>query len=400
MGDHGIAIDNEFSTDINLRNVYFQAAVLVNVDDGKIVTIAGRAGQWLRMPAWSFTMANSGGHLMVRHRNVTAGPDVLFASYPPAGEVAIASSPPSESLLWLHSWGNAATLPSWDGPAVIDLVLDLGATPEWVNATDNDGAKLQQAIDAAATRGHHWYGRPVFVPHGTFLLRNTVTLRNGTVLIGGGKHVATLSFPESASEWPQQAAPMLATVGCHGCAVFVSDIALFGIPRCRLADFQAATLLVRDFKTELNSSRGSAGFLKKAFPFVSFSGGAAGGKAYGLSLDHLDVDDDTPPEAGYSLLAVNGTAVDGAPGAGLHLYQTSVEHLAARQQLLIAGSSAVHFHSLKYESSDLTYVSHPAYRTGTLMRMEASRNVTVFGGSGNYGMLNTSMGGPGIFTVR
>jgi hypothetical protein len=122
---------------------------------------------------------------------------------------------------------------------------------------------------------------------------------------------------------------------------------------------------------------------------------------------------------------------------GLHLYQASVEHLANAQQVMICEEDAVyspyydvlaipycahptllystllysttplnpagtlqvmirnaadiHFHALKYESaggSPTPGKDVPA--SGGLVRVIHSRNVSIFGGSGNYGIMNAS----------
>lgn len=390
FGDGAVAVENELATDMHFRNVYIRAGTAVNAT---LALLDGAAAGWVRLPAWSFTSAASQGHIMADHRNISS--TGLFVSYPTISSAAQGSSAPPSDLVGRHSWG-ALSLPSWDSEPVVDAVADAGATPEWVNATDDDGAKLQKAIDAAATPGHPWHGRPVFVPHGTFLLRDTLVLRNTTRLIGGGKHVATLSMPPDVRMWPSPAAPMLSTDACAGCQVVLSDVALYGLPASRLADFQAGSMLVRSLKTEVNGSlANNTVFPLKQHPFVSFSGALVGGKAYGLSLDHLEAGGNGgQPGAGFSLLVVNGSAA-----AGLHLYQTSIEHLAAQQQMLVTGASNVHVHSLKYESTYLGGSGHRA-KTGPMLRVDTSHNVTVFGGSGNYGMFNLSLGGPGIVEVH
>lgn len=61
---------------------------------------------------------------------------------------------------------------------------------------------------------------PVFVPHGTFHVWNTVTVPGGVALIGGGRHVATIA--SLSSQWPvDRLAPVLVI---NGSGTVVSDL--------------------------------------------------------------------------------------------------------------------------------------------------------------------------------
>ena len=94
-------------------------------------------------------------------------------------------------------------------------------------------------------------------------------------------------------------------------------------------------------------------------------------------------------------------AVSGASGAagGLHFYQISIEHLVTDYQLKIqAGSSNVRLHSFKFESAG--FLAHPSWGPpgGGLLSCVSSRNVSVFGGSGNYGIMNATLS-PDIISI-
>ncbi len=58
----------------------------------------------------------------------------------------------SDSLLY-------SALPSWESEK-LDVVADYGATPQWVNAGDDDGAKIQAAIDASCDPKSKGFGLP------------------------------------------------------------------------------------------------------------------------------------------------------------------------------------------------------------------------------------------------
>ena len=96
---------------------------------------------------------------------------------------------------------------------VIDVVRDYNCTPDWVNATDDDRPCMQRALDAAAAAtSARWknQGRSsgsrstgmssVFVPRGTFHVRDTLKVPAGVSFIGSGKHVATIT--SDAQHWP------------------------------------------------------------------------------------------------------------------------------------------------------------------------------------------------------
>ena len=56
--------------------------------------------------------------------------------------------PADEKLLTMHSWSaDVAQSLIWS-PAgtMIDAVKDCGATPNWVNATDDDGAAIERCL--------------------------------------------------------------------------------------------------------------------------------------------------------------------------------------------------------------------------------------------------------------
>ena len=59
----------------------------------------------------------------------------------------VSEAPPASQLLTQHSWSFAA-LPTWESERVLDVSAVYGATPQWVNATDDDGARIQRVRNA------------------------------------------------------------------------------------------------------------------------------------------------------------------------------------------------------------------------------------------------------------
>ena len=61
---------------------------------------------------------------------------------------------PTGSVPLMHSWDFSGLPSAAAGESgLLDVVRDYGATPSFVNATDDDGARIQRAIDDACDRG-------------------------------------------------------------------------------------------------------------------------------------------------------------------------------------------------------------------------------------------------------
>ena len=79
-------------------------------------------------------------------------------------------------------------------------------------------------------------------------------------------------------------------------------------------------------------------------------------------------------------------------GGSIHLYQASTEHLVNFYQSLVVNSTCgVHFHSWKYESSLNEKTSIPPAGSGSVVKIERSDDISIFGASGNYLLFNTSI---------
>ena len=93
------------------------------------------------------------GHLQGTQGTVVASGKTVgeshAASYLGAPLKAVAEAPPASQLLTQHSWSFAA-LPTWESDRVLDVSAVYGATPQWVNATDDDGARIQRVRNARA----------------------------------------------------------------------------------------------------------------------------------------------------------------------------------------------------------------------------------------------------------
>ena len=320
----------------------------------------------------------------------------------------------------------------------MDVMIAYGATPSWVNQTDDDGAKIQQAIDDScdATKVKT-FGRPVFVPHGEFGLVRPLDLRGGCAqLIGAGTHSTALSALNAGKTggtrcWPEidQVGAMLisrpratesetATTTSASALTLVADFFLFGPTQCPLVDLQAGKLLLRDVGVHVGP-KVTPPLLEAAVqetatldlpapaptpppPAATDTGigqapyfalrHAVSGRFYGLPLDIIfgGKGPTWPPGAPlHVLLLVEGCKKG---GGSIHLYQASTEHLVNFYQSLVVNSTCgVHFHSWKYESSLNEKSSIPPAGSGSVVKIEQSDDISIFGASGNYRLFNTSI---------
>ena len=392
-----VAIDNTLGkgADISLRSVWFAAAVAVSAP-GATINGLGSAS-WGRVDHWSYSQSAS--LLNIAGTDLT-GKSGIAAQYPENGIKLSPSGPPPPELDSLHSWmwTGAAVPPMWlpSSDYVVDVARDFGATPAWVNATDDDGLAIQAALSSACPK------HAVFIPHGVFHVGSTVWVPPGCSVFGAGKHVATVSTLAGAFS-PDPAHPVvsLQAGGTAATPTFVSDLVIQEqvVGNERKIDPAAAPLrtllevrgqvVVRDIRTcrdyvSPGLSRSIAHTLSMVFApasTVSIVGAAAGGRFFGLSLDHVAV----PGAPGGSLVAVNNT------GLPVHLYQCSAEHLVTRAMVVIFRSANVHLHAFKFESAGGENTPGSSDGSGGLLAAHGSHNVSVFGGSGNYGIMDPSL---------
>jgi hypothetical protein len=204
--------------------------------------------------------------------------------------------------------------------------------------------------------------------------------------------------------------------------IAVSDLQIIVTQRASALHVTGMRVLVRDFRTTTCSAKpnvnhptcakndtststdtfttgtATGGEPSSEVSAVLFTGSASG-RFFGLSLDHFGALFFGP---GDSLVTVNATYAAKAAGAGvgggIHLYQLSAEHLPTDYQVQVWRSSAgTHLHAFKFESAGT--LAHPTWEPngGGLLACHASSNVTVFGGSGNYGVMNTTLASNIIF---
>jgi len=275
----------------------------------------------------------------------------------------------------LHGWKRA--VPAFDAKRLVDVVIDYGATPDWVDASDDDGPAIQRALTDVADPQSRHFGAVVFVPHGTFHVRAPLRLHNGPALIGSSMPGSII---HAAVPNERLAGPILSIEGWKSGAI-VSDLGLYTWIRYGYLDVTAPGVLVRDLLTEMDATVPKYTRWQPSFKVgspVSFSGRASG-DFYGLSLDHIAADRNSDPAKLLPLVLIDGTK------SPLHFYQLSVEHmLGPHAQFLIKQSADVHVHACKYETGVAANGKYKGVYSGSFASIRDSHNISVFGGSGNY----------------
>ena len=397
--------------DVALKDLWVQTPAAVELA-GRGALLRSTAGATKKIPRWWFGAASPHGAAASASIAYLNGANVSAQALNGFPALDLRAAPPvaapgDTAVSTRHSWTReAAQALAWSGAspgAMLDAVRDCGATPSWVNSTDDDGAAISRCLQLPQSRRG---GVAVFVPRGEFLLWAPLVLRPGQKLVGAGKHCATLMMRPGPSF---DAAPLVqvegASAGWEGAAntSVLSDLVLATAQRGTILAVDAADALVRDVRTTPCTTHASAGSPTCAQPpppaggagasgrargvpaaaaGVRFTGGASG-RFYGLCLDHFAA----YLVAGDALLAASGAMA----GGGVHLYQLSAEHLATDYQVKVRDASGVHLHAFKFESAG--FLAHPTWGPpgGGLFSCHSSTNVSIFGGSGNCGIMNASL---------
>jgi len=411
----GVCIINQ-GTDMSLKTVYFSGATAVTAPVRTIPGLPGR-GTWGVIDRWSYTGAGS----VLTIKGVAVASKGEPTSFPEHTTLSLEAAGPPSWLVAMHSWSWTEEQPGWGaGDAVVDIVRDFGATPAWVNSTDDDAPRIQAALDQACPAG-----RTVFVPHGTFHVHSTIFLHAGCALVGAGKHVATISTFQAV--FPADPATPIISVRGSGDddqeeeeeeeeeeEAFVSDLVVqeeiagieakldpATVPLRTLLEVKAG-LLLRDVRTHrlyvpsvgdvaavVAAPQQAGAAVYQPASSVTVVGAAGAGRFYGLSLDHVAVSG----AVGGALFTANGTK------RPVHVYQLSSEHLCTPQAMVVMFRSAnVALHAFKFESvASHAYDPNKKWEgqsagSGGLMAAHSSYNISVFGGSGNFGIENATLG--------
>ena len=414
----GGAVVESGGCDVALRNVFFAPGPANGTlfAAPRFGVVVPRGGPTPEDPEWAYVsrlaFTASGGSVYDAGVNASSCNAVTAYVAPPG--VQRVGAPP-QGLAASHSWEPGA-VPSWAGGHGAGLVdaTAYGATPAWVNATDDDGAAIQAALDASCDAGSPAFGQPVFLPHGEFGLYRPLQLRGCASVVGAGSHSSWLGTLPAAPAAPAAcwdaapAAPLAAMVVSTGAGAagapppLLSDFGLVARPLCPFLDLRVgANALLRDVCVAATVPPPSSGVppstspVPPTEPLVALSGSASG-RVFGLSLDLVFGGNDgasPPPGPRHVLLLVNGTGGGGGGGGGpLHFYQLSTEHKPVPKAVLVAGAANVHVHAWKSESTLYEPHTGGAGDTQSLVWVAGTTNFSVFGHSGNFREPNTTVG--------
>ncbi len=272
----GTAIETQ-GGDVVLKNVFVSGAKTIamcaKTELSLLAGSVGGADGAVRVA--SYVLTGSRGQVLDRGKMPTYSAEGAAAWLPEPLEHKVIVPWPRGSLPLLHSW-NYSSLPSWDDSEVLNVVTRYGATPQWMDAGDDDGEKIQKAIDDSCDPTSLMFGRTVFVPHGEYGIARPLDLRGGcAALIGAGTHstsLATLPRPSGAC-WPSGISGAMLTSsrptrnGNNGGSTFsirsqrvhttakpltlVSDFNLAVAQYCPFLDLREGRLLLRDVGTSV-----------------------------------------------------------------------------------------------------------------------------------------------------
>lgn len=266
---------------------------------------------------------------------------------------------PIEAIVARHLW--APSFPSFeDGDAV--SVKSFGARGD-------DSVDDTEAFRAAIAKHPK-----VFVPKGTYLLRETLVLGSDTHLFGVAKH---LSILEASPDWKSGPGNPLITTDDKATAKTTVSFLMLSRPRnmpsLPLLEWRAGRAsAVRDLVGGLSEDASGRPSTRSA----AGSGGTfairgnGGGRWYGLSAEWNRMSPDTEAP-GYRHLAIERTREP------LAMYGLNIERGLADPQMEIRGASNIAIYYLKGETLDGK--GGPA----GILRVTDGSNIAVFGYSGN-----------------
>ena len=403
VSNQSVAVINTDARDVSINSVWVQASSFT-------AGIASDSQAAKRIDRWAHTGGTHGCIAIAEGKNASAAASSAFGVPSLEGLARFPTdTPPSdETLRSMHSWTRAdANAVAWsaDKSIVIDAWRDCGVTPNWSDANDDDGAALTKCVAKAAGSG-----RPsvvVFLPRGLYDILEPLVLPAGTNLIGAGKHsTSLLMHAGEAFAMKKGLANVLLLDGNESSAssvgrtTVVSDLVLIQAQRSTLLEVRSAKTWLRDVRTvpctygktpNQPACVGGDPATLPPGPSGRVGGvlmtGAASGKFYGFSLDHFDAF--LVPGDALMVVANSSSIRHGSRGKGeIHIYQLSAEHLSTDYQVQVWRSENVHLHAFKYESAGGTFRRGLG---GGLLSCHDSKHVSIFGGSGNFGIMNVTL---------
>lgn len=370
-GTQGKAIYN-FDQSVTMKDVYIKADTLIEsgISTPPTESVSGDSQSWKKFNSYIFSTGADEGSVHLdgtEYANTTAD----YQTY------NLASAAPAEDFVAKHIWGD---MPSWQDSDLVSI-LTYGATPD--DDSDNDAVAIQQAIDDVSNPTSSNYGKTVYIPRGHFHIKSQIELKQGLKLIGAGKNISVIQVHTSWTLTGQTSAIISENVPDGG--LILSDFAI-------VAEMPNPTVgtATQKYLTHLKIQSGKTTARDLQFSFVQrldeydlilmenfyrapmvVMSGHAGGDFYNV----IQLDDSTLPYQGniheeYRFLLIDETYQP------LNFYVFDIEHAQHSPQAEIRKANNIKIYGLKYENQD------------QLLRMSDSRHVWMFGGSGNYSILN------------
>jgi hypothetical protein len=361
---------NNYAQDVTMNNVYVKAPTIIQSGAGgtTIMSIYGSAAQWKKITSYAFTSSLDKSCVIVNRvslNNQTAN----YQLYDPLETV---TELPNVDFTKMHSW--TKTL-SWEDTDMVDIVTDYGATPENVNASDDDKDNFQNAINDVTNTASANYGKTIFIPRGLFHISGPLLLKSGLKMIGAGKFISVI---QAKAQWNNSLGAMLQSEDVPTGSLLLSEFAVIGYEYMRFVEIKTPNTLFRNIVTELfPQDKKNAGInTPPSSAYISFSGNA-GGKVYSICTDHMISWWETDPAAGVRYPGFHFLSVKNTTKA-LKFYQLSIEHLRNGPQTMFDHAKNVTIFGYKYEIDR------------ELLNIINSDSIQLIGGSGNYQLYSTN----------
>ena len=359
-GTSGLAFYN-YAQDVTMNNVYVKSTQIIQSGAGStpIVTIPGNTNQWQQITSFAFTSQLDKSSAFVNAINMND----KTANYQLYDPLITVTQLPVPDFTFTHSWANQ---PSWED-ASVDITDPLyGATPENVNAKDDDRSAIQKAIDDVSNPTSANFGKVVFIPRGHFHIGSPLNLKSGVRMIGAGKFISVI---QAENQWFNSLGAVIQSESNASGSLLLSDFAILGFNRMPLLLIKTANSLIHDITTELTVRDVKYTEINQPLmPYIGFSDNA-GGKVYGICTGQLNTwwdADITTHIPGFNMLSVKNTTKP------LTFYHPSIEHAVNSPAVLFDNAKHTTINSFKYE------LPHE------LVNINNSDSISIIGGSGNF----------------
>ncbi|WP_437205752.1 sugar-binding protein [Planctomicrobium sp. SH664] len=222
-GSTTYAIDNSAAESIYMRNVYFSGATNV-LKSGTQPAIAA-SGSWTRVDEYAYAdpenHTNAGGGkdgIDGRGRIYTSNGSSTPTELPEVASVVVNAAAPPSYLLSQHA------LPDLPDIRTSTNIINVKAAP--YNATGNGTTDDWYAIQTAINDGQS-QGKAVFLPKGTYLITQPLTLQENTVIFGATNMETVVKGPHLSTDpaWTATSSPyLITTVNSATATTYMADI--------------------------------------------------------------------------------------------------------------------------------------------------------------------------------